>query len=92
MDAIAKLVGGSFKQDPNSLKEKLSKPAQELLAQAFGADARLIVAGLTLLVEGIEEIYDMHTHLGGVGHGNSGALMLVLGALIAHQAAAFTPK
>lgn len=38
MEALAKLVGGSFKQDPNAIREKLSKPAQELLSLMFGTD------------------------------------------------------
>lgn len=73
MEAIAKLVGGSFKQDPNAIREKLSKPAQDLLSLMFGMERSSAKSGLTFRPEGIEEIYDMHTHLGGVGHNNSGA-------------------
>lgn len=76
MDALAKLVGGSFKHDPNTLREKLSKPAMELVNMAFGllfVVNRSILIKLSLrFIENIDEIYDMHTHLGGVGHGGTG--------------------
>jgi len=52
----AKWMGGAFEKDPSEV-DQISQPAKQLIMKSF---------------DGIDEVFDHHTHLGGIGAGGSG--------------------